>query len=188
VLANGPLSSNQAGEGAIRQRLVEEDVIDCIVYLPSQLFYSTQIAASLWFVTRSKRPRSGKNGVRYGDRTGRTLFIDARHHGVMVDRTHRELTDNDIDDIAWSYRRWRAQDGTYHDVPGFCREAMIDDIRAHRHALVPGRYVGFEHRPATNPSDRNKFLADLEEIEEQVEQVGSLARTAIATLREVLHG
>lgn len=188
VLANGPLSSNQAGEGAIRQRLAEADVIDCIVSLPSQLFYSTQIAASLWFVTRSKRARGGRNGVRYGDRTGRTLFIDARHRGVMVDRTHRELTDEDIGDIAAGYRRWRAQDGSYRDVPGFCREATIEDIRAHRYALVPGRYVGFARRPAASPPDRGRFLADLGEIEEQVEQVGSLARSAIASLREVLHG
>ena len=188
VLANGPLSSNQAGEGAIRQRLVEADVVDCIVYLPSQLFYSTQIAASLWFVTRNKRARVGKNGLTYGDRSGRTLFIDVRHRGVMVDRTHRELTDEDIEYIASAYRSWRRRDGSYHDVPGFCREATIDEIRRHRYALVPGRYVGFAQQPSASPADRSRLLSDLHEIEEQVEKVGSLARSAIATLREVLHG
>jgi type I restriction enzyme M protein len=188
VLANGPLSSNQAGEGAIRQRLVEADLIDCIVSLPSQLFYSTQIAASLWFVTRDKHARTGKGGVKHGDRTGRTLFIDARHSGVMVDRTHRELADQDIDRIASNYKRWRSREGTYQDVPGFCREATIDDIRAHRYALVPGRYVGFAHRPSVSPSDRTRFLSDLDEIEQQVEQAGSLARSAITRIREVLNG
>ncbi len=188
VLANGPLSSNQAGEGAIRKRLVEADLIDCIVSLPSQLFYSTQIAASLWFVTRSKLGRVARNGVTSGDRTGRALFIDARQRGVMVDRTHRELTSEDIGCIAGSYRRWRAQDGTYRDVPGFCREATIEDIRAHRYALVPGRYVGFAHHPSASTSDPARFLADLSEIEEQVEKVGLLARSAIERLREVLNG
>jgi type I restriction enzyme M protein len=188
VLANGPLSSNQAGEGVIRQRLVEADLIDCIVSLPPQLFYSTQIAASLWFVTRSKHAGIGKGGVKHGDRTGRTLFIDARHSGVMVDRTHRELTDEDIGRIASSYKQWRSQDGTYQDAPGFCREATIDDIRAHRYALVTGRYVGFANRPSASPSDRTRFLADLDEIEQQVEQAGSLARSAIMRIREVLNG
>jgi type I restriction enzyme M protein len=188
VLANGPLSSNQAGEGAIRQRLAEADLIDCIVSLPPQLFYSTQIAASVWFVARNKHARTGKSGVKHGDRAGRTLFIDARHSGVMVDRTHRELASEDIDRIASSYKQWRSQDGTYQDVPGFCREATIDDIRAHRYAFVPGRYVGFANRPSASPSDRARFLADLDEIEQQVEQAGSLAQSAITRIREVLNG
>ena len=177
-----------SGEGAIRQRLVEADLVECIVSLPSQLFYSTQIAASLWFVTRNKRARVGKNGLTYGDRSGRTLFIDVRYRGVMMDRTHRELTDEDIEHIASAYRSWRRRDGSYHDVPGFCREATIDEIRRHRYALVPGRYVGFAQQPSASPADRSKLLSDLHEIEEQVEKVGSLARSAIATLREVLHG
>jgi len=188
VLANGPLSSNQSGEGAIRQRLVEADMIDCIVYLPSQLFYSTQIAVSLWFVTRNKRAHIGKAGLEHGDRRGRTLFIDARHAGAMVDRTHRDLSSDDIDSIASCYQAWRAQDGSYRDVPGFCREATLDDIKMHRYALVPGRYVGFSTRPSIAPLDQNQFRIDLDEIEEQIHLVGSLSREAIVTLRQVLRG
>jgi type I restriction enzyme M protein len=188
VLANGPLSSNQAGEGTIRQRLVEADVIDCVVYLPSQLFYSTQIAVSLWFLTRNKRAYIAKDGIERGDRTGRTLFIDARNVGIMVDRTHRDLRSTDINAITSAFHSWRAKDGSYHDVPGFCREATIDDIKMHRYALVPGRYVGFASRPSIGPLDRAQLLSDLEEIGAQIEMVESLSQSAIGTLRAVLNG
>ena len=150
--------------------------------------YSTQIAVSLWFVTRNKRARITKDGVRQGDRSTRTLFIDARHCGSMVDRTHRDLKSDDIEAIVSAYRSWRAQDGTYRDVPGFCREATIDEIKAHRYVLVPGRYVGFAGRPSLAPLDRGQLRSDLDEIAEQIHLVESLSRSAVQTLREVLRG
>lgn len=188
VLANGALSSNQSGEGEIRKNLVEGDVVDCIVYLPSQLFYSTQIAVSLWFATNSKAARRSRNGSRYGDRRGRTLFIDARHLGHMVDRTHRDLSRADTDKIANAYRNWRAQDGTYDDVPGFCREADLDEIRRHKYVLVPGRYVGFGHRPIASERDTERLLMDLADIEQQIALVERLSRSAIETLKDVVRG
>ena len=163
VLANGSMSSSQSGEGAIRKSLIEADLVDCMVALPGQLFYSTQIPACLWFLARDRRGgggregdgrgggdgRSGRSGVRFRDRRGEILFIDARKLGRMVDRTHRELTDEDVVRIAGVYHAWRqgtAGDeeagGGYTDVPGFCRSAPLDEVRRHGHVLTPGRYVG----------------------------------------------
>lgn len=117
VLANGSMSSNQSGEGKIRKSLIEEGLVDCMVALPGQLFYSTQIPACLWFLTRNRK--SGK----FRDRHGEVLFIDARKQGQMVDRTHRELTDEDIARIADTYHAWRGEEkaGEYADIPGFCK-------------------------------------------------------------------
>jgi type I restriction enzyme M protein len=140
VLANGSMSSNQSGEGEIRKAIIEADLVDCMVALPGQLFYSTQIPVCLWFLARNK-----KNG-RFRDRRGETLFIDARKMGALVDRVHRELTDDDLAKIAGSYHAWRGDKGVgkYTNVPGFCLAAKLDDIRKHGHVLTPGRYVGAE--------------------------------------------
>ena len=143
VLANGSMSSAQSGEGDIRKNLIEAELVDCMVALPSQLFYSTQIPACLWFLARERKRR------------GEVLFIDARSLGAMVDRTHRELTGDDIARIACTYHAWRGEapsalEGVdrvsgktpYVDVPGFCKSASLDELRRHGHVLTPGRYVG----------------------------------------------
>jgi len=144
VLANGSMSSNSSGEGDIRKNIVEADLVDCMVALPGQLFYSTQIPVCLWFLARDK-----KNG-RFRDRRGHVLFIDARKMGTMIDRVQRTLTDADIATIADTYHAWRgdkkngAASKQYADIAGFCKAATLDEIRAHGHVLTPGRYVGAE--------------------------------------------
>jgi type I restriction enzyme M protein len=140
VLANGSMSSNQSGEGQIRAAMVEADLVDCMIALPGQLFYSTQIPACLWFLTRDKQD------PRYRDRRGQTLFIDTRKLGVLVDRTHRELPEDEIARVAMTYHAWRGEPGVgeYQDVPGFCKSATIAEIQSHGYVLTPGRYVGAE--------------------------------------------
>jgi type I restriction enzyme M protein len=162
------MSSNQAGEGEIRKNIIEADLVDCMVALPGQLFYSTQIPACLWFLARDKSGKSPSPSLgqgwgedrRFRDRRGQVLFIDARKLGRMVDRTHRELTDEEIARIARTYHAWRGTlssplppgegggEGTgtfeYQDIPGFCESATLEEIRKHGHVLTPGRYVGAE--------------------------------------------
>jgi type I restriction enzyme M protein len=184
VLANGSMSSNQSGEGEIRKAIIEADLVDCMVSLPGQLFYSTQIPVCLWFIARAK-----KNG-RFRDRRGETLFIDARTLGTLVDRVHRELTDEDIAKIAGTYHAWRGDPdaGKYQDAPGFCKAATLDDIRKHGHVLTPGRYVG----AAVAEDDGEPFDEKMKRLaatlrEQQAE--GARLDAAIATnLKELGYG
>lgn len=138
VLANGSMSSSQSGEGEIRKAIVEADLVDCMVALPGQLFYNTQIPVCLWFIARDKRNH------RFRDRRGETLFIDARKMGSMIDRVHRELTEKDVQKITNIYHAWRGDGGAsdYADIAGFCNAVKLDEIRTNRHVLTPGRYVG----------------------------------------------
>ena len=138
VLANGSMSSAQSGEDTIRKAMVEADVVDCMVALPGQLFYSTQIPACLWFLARNKNP-----GGKLRDRRGEVLFIDARKLGTLVDRTRKEVLDDDITKISATYHAWREGKG-YEDVPGFCKATKLSEIKSHNHVLTPGRYVGAE--------------------------------------------
>ncbi|MCV0366329.1 MAG: type I restriction-modification system subunit M [Nitrosopumilus sp.] len=139
VLANGSMSSNTSNEGEIRKSIIEEDLIDCMVALPGQLFYNTMIPACLWFVSRNKKNHKFK------DRREKVLFIDARKMGIMVDRRHRELTDEDIKKISDIYHSWRGElKKAYVDVPGICKSISVDEIKKHEWNLSPGRHVGSE--------------------------------------------
>jgi type I restriction enzyme M protein len=144
VLANGSMSSDQSGEGEIRKNIVEADLVDCMIAMPGQLFYTTQIPVCLWFLARNKETH------KFRDRRGHTLFIDARKLGHLVDRTHREFTEADIGRITHAYHAWRGEKdaGEYADVAGFCKSATVDEIRSHGHVLTPGRYVGAEAQAA----------------------------------------
>lgn len=146
VLANGSMSTNTKGEGEIRRRLIENDLIDCMIALPGQLFYTTQIPVCLWFLTRNKGAQTiaDQSQASYRDRRGETLFIDARNLGSMIDRTHKELTLEDIGTIARTYHAWRGEekDGVYEDQPGFCKAATLAEIQGNDYVLTPGRYVG----------------------------------------------
>ena len=175
VLANGSMSSAQSGEGEIRKNLVEADLVDCMVALPGQLFYSTQIPACLWFLARD---RTGGSPAKAGiaeqarplrDRRGEVLFIDARTLGRMVDRTHRELTDEDIARIADTYHAWRGEAGArdYADVPGFCKSAPLEEVRKHGHVLTPGRYVGAAPQAEDDEPFEDKMKRLVAQLREQ---------------------
>ena len=174
VLANGSLSSNTSGEGDIRERFVEEDLVECIVALPKQLFYNTGIPACLWFLRREKTNNSKE-----------VLFIDASEMGFMKDRVHRDFADADIDAITDTYHNWRKGNG-YEDVKGYCKSATIEEIQKHKHVLTPGRYVGipdeeddgipFEEKmadlSATLKNQMDKEAQLNQEIKDQLSNIG----------------
>jgi len=180
VLANGSMSSNQSGEGEIRKNLIEANLVDCMIALPGQLFYSTQIPACLWFLARDRR--DGK----FRDRRGQVLFIDARKLGRMVDRTHRELTNEDISRIAGTYHAWRGEKeaGDYADVPGFCKSAALDEIRKHGHVLTPGRYVGVEAQVEDGELFEAKMKRLVAQLREQQEEAAKLDTAIAAIIKE----
>jgi len=180
VLANGSLSSQTNNEGEIRKSLIENDLVDCIVALPKQLFYNTGIPACIWFISRK---RAG-NGDR--KRIGEILFIDTSEVGFMADKTHREFTEEDIAKISSTYHEWRKHDSKYEDIKGFCKSANIEEITKHNFVLTPGGYVGikdqeddgipFEEKMAeltTKLSEQIKEEKKLdEEIKKQLKNVG----------------
>ncbi len=165
VLANGSLSSMTSNEGEIRKNIVEEDLVDCIVALPSQLFYNTMIPACLWFVTRDK-----KNN-KFRDRRGQILFIDTRKMGVMVDRRHREMTDEEIKKIAETYHAWRGENGLiYEDIPGFCKSATLEEVKKHNYILTPGRYIGTPDEEEDDEAFEEKMKRLTQELAKQMEE------------------
>jgi len=180
VLANGSMSSNQSGEGEIRQKIIEADLVDCMIALPGQLFYSTPIPVCLWFLTRTKG-----NG-KFRDRRKQTLFIDARKMGTLIDRVHRELSDKEIAHIANTYHAWRGdlEIGKYEDVPGVCKSAATEEIESHGYVLTPGRYVGAEEIEDDGEpfEDRMKRLSTL--LEEQFTESAKLEKTIRNNLKE----
>ncbi len=184
VLANGSMSSNQSGEGEIRKAIIEADLVDCMVALPGQLFYSTQIPVCLWFLARDR-----KNG-RFRDRRGQVLFIDARKLGPMVDRTHRELTDADIARIAGTYHAWRGDKGagSYADIAGFCKSVTLGDISKHGYVLTPGRYVGAEAVEDDGEPFAEKMQRLTATLREQQVEAAKLDAAIAANLKELGYG
>ncbi len=193
VLANGSLSSNQSGEGEIRKAIIEADIVDCIVALPGQLFYTTQIPVSLWFLARDK-----SNGIlkdkRLRDRRGETLFIDARPLGRMETRTLRVLDNvddpatgrkNDIDRVVDAYHAWREARPDYADVLGFCKAIKIQQIAAHGFMLTPGRYVGTAETPDDGESFDEAFPRLFGRLRQQAEEGERLDKLILSRLAGV---
>ena len=182
VLANGSMSSAQSGEGDIRRAMVEGDVVDCMIALPGQLFYSTQIPACLWFLARNKNLGNG-----WRDRRNEVLFIDARKLGHLVDRTRKEFSDEDIAKIAGIYHAWRGEPSAhaYEDEPGFCNAATLEEVRGHNHVLTPGRYVGAAATEADNVPFEERFEELKEILTEQFAEAEELSALVQAKLEEV---
>lgn len=184
VLANGSMSSNQSGEGEIRKNLIEADLVDCMVALPGQLFYSTQIPACLWFLSRDR-----KNG-KFRDRRSHILFIDARKLGTMADRTHKDLSDADIARIADTYHAWRGEKGAgkYADVAGFCNSAPLTEVRKHGHVLTPGRFVGAEAVEEDGEPFGEKLTRLAKTLQEQQAEAAKLDAAIVRNLKELGYG
>jgi type I restriction enzyme M protein len=176
VLANGSMSAG-GQEGKIREKIVKADLVDCMVALPSQLFYNTGIPACLWFLSRDKTNSNFRN------RQGEILFIDARKMGQMADRTHRELTDEAVQEIAQVYHNWRGEGGKYEDIRGFCKSVSIDDVKNHDYVLTPGRYVGFAEEEEDPEEFEEKMTKLTAELAEQFKKSEELEREIKANLK-----
>ncbi len=181
VLANGSMSSNQSGEGDIRRAIIEADLVDCMVAMPGQLFYSTQIPVCLWFL--AKRKNDGKRR----DRRKQTLFIDARKLGTLIDRVHRDLTNADLKKIVDTYHAWRGDKGAgnYEDVAGFCKSATTAEIATHGHVLTPGRYVGAEEVEDDGEVFADKMPRLVAELTGQFADSSRLENAIKASLRKL---
>lgn len=174
VLSNGSLSSNQSGEGEIRKKLIDENLVDCIVALPKQLFYNTGIPACIWFISRK---RLG-NGDR--KREGEMLFIDASDMGHLIDRVHREFSEEDINKISGAYHNWRRKGGKYEDEKGFSKSATLAEVQKHGYVLTPGRYVGikdaeddgvpFEEKMKRLTATLKEQMAEEEKMNEEIKK------------------
>ncbi len=179
VLANGSLTSNTSGEGDIRKAIIEADLVDCVIAMPGQLFYTTQIPVCLWFLTRNKGTDKARG---FHARQGKTLFIDARKKGHLIDRTHRELSPEDLAEIARTYHAWRGEKdaGKYEDIAGFCKSATLEEIEAHGHVLTPGRFVGaeeieddgipFEEKMAELSAELYEQMAEAQDLDNTIRQ------------------
>lgn len=204
VLANGSMSTNTKGEGEIRKQIIENDLVDCMIALPGQLFYTTQIPVCLWFLTKNKKAQTFSDGRKqHRNREGETLFIDARNMGSMTSRIHKELAADDIAEIARTYHLWRGEpvadssevggdasdvgrltsDG-YQDVAGFCKSATLDDIKANDYVLTPGRYVG----AAEVEDDGELFEEKMQQLTQTLFQQMAEAQELDAVIKQNLKG
>ena len=171
VLANGALSTQSSGEGDIRKNIIEADLVEGIVAMPTQLFYSVTIPVTLWFISKNKKQK------------GKTLFIDARKMGYMVDRKHRDFTDDDINKLADTFKAF--QDGSLEEVKGFCAVASTQEIAKQDYILTPGRYVGieeqeddgepFDEKMKRLTSELSEMFAKSHELENEIrEKLGAI--------------
>jgi type I restriction enzyme M protein len=188
VLANGSMASNTSGEGEIRKNIVEEDLVDCMVALPSQLFYGTQIPACLWFIARDKSGKPTRGGRRLRDRRREVLFIDARKLGRMINRTQKELAAEDISQIADTYHAWRGEKSGYADVPGFCKSTTLEEIRRQGHVLTPGRYVGAQDGEEDAEAFAEKMERLIAQLREQGAESAKLDAAITANLERIGYG
>ena len=209
VLANGSMSSNQSGEGEIRCAIIEADLVDCMVALPGQLFYSTQIPVCLWFLSKNKSRRVFEHGEElpecFRDRKRETLFIDARRMGTLVDRVHREFSEADISKIADTYQAWKLDTETllkeadkrgvvlelalpYANIPGFCKSATREEIARHGYVLTPGRYVGAEEIEDEGEPFDEKIARLTNELYVQFEESTKLEQTITVSLTKLGYG
>ncbi len=190
VMANGSMSTQTSNEGEIRKALIEADLVDCMVALPGQLFFTTQIPVCLWFLARDKKNHKRR------DRRGETLFIDARKMGVLVDRIHRELTAEEIAKISDCYHAWKPgragspasrwwqaserrarSDAPYQDEPGFCKSVKLEEIQTHGYVLTPGRYVGAADMEDDGEPFEQKMKRLTATLEEQFAESAKLEKT-----------
>jgi type I restriction enzyme M protein len=181
ILANGSMSTNQSSEATIRKNLIENDLVEAIVTLPGQLFYSTQIPVCVWVMTKNKAAKNHRN------RKGEILFIDARKLGHMVDRVRRELSDEDIQKIARTFHAWRGQKeaGEYEDIKGFCKSATLEEVREHEYILTPGRYVGIEESEEDGEAFEDKMARLTSELAEQFAKSRELEEEIRKNLRGI---
>jgi type I restriction enzyme M protein len=179
VLANGSLSSQTSNEGEIRKNILKNNLVDCIVMLPTQLFYNTGIPACIWFIDRDK----GGNGER--ERKDEVLFIDASEIGYMRDRTHREFTEEDIKKIADIYHNWKEKNGEYKDVKGLCKSSTLEEIEENNWVLTPGRYIGIPEVEDDGISYEEKMTKLVKELKEQMEESKKLDEEIKKSLEEV---
>ena len=182
VLANGSMSSEIATEGDIRKAMIEADLVDCMVSLPSQLFYNTQIPACLWFLARNKTETT-----KFRNRTNEVLFIDAREFGTMISRKQRELTDNDIVNIADTYHKWRSKEqfAEYKDIAGFCKSANIQHIRKNNYILTPGRYIDFKEVEEDGQAFDEKMQMLTSTLSKQMQKANELDEAIKVNLEKI---
>jgi type I restriction enzyme M protein len=201
VLANGSMSSNTSGEGEIRKAIIEDDLVDCMVALPGQLFYSTPIPVCLWFLSKDKDPKGFKKPLGSRNRKGQTLFIDARKLGTLTDRVHRDLSEADIAQIADTYHAWAGRGESltrpentkkgdamrrpYVDVAGFCKSVTIEEIRAQGYVLTPGRYVGAAELEEDDEPFAEKMRRLTKELEAQFEESEKLEKQIRDNLKKL---
>jgi type I restriction enzyme M protein len=185
VLANGSMSSDTQTEGQIRKEFIENDLVDCMVALPPQLFYNTQIPACLWFLSRNKTNHNFRN------RSGQVLFIDAREMGSMISRRQKELTDDedagDIKTISDAYHNWRSKEWetTYKDVPGFCKSATLAEIRKNNYVLTPGRYIDFKEAEDDGHLFEDKMKALTATLKQQMDKAAELDKAINDNLAKI---
>ena len=214
VMSNGSLSSNTSGEGEIRKAIIEADLVDCIVALPTQLFYTTAIPVTLWFLSRDKTARRGDSRIALDsqtarDHTGQTLFIDARKLGTLIDRRHRDFTEEDMQKISSTYHAWRSASNpspvgaqravpvlnavpdpidspTYTDLPGFCKSVSLEEIRAQSYILTPGRYVDAVDTEEDEDEFENKTIKLISILRTQFTESEMLEKKIISNLNKLI--